>query len=478
MAPKTQRMTEPFFRFLDWFIPEQLRENEEVHRSIRTFLISHLIGPPLGIVIAGYLLYTNPTVPALVSTAGVILFAAYPILLRLTAARRWLSLGSILQFITLIFYMSYHYGGVTSPALPWAIAVPIVCVFFLEGRIRLIGLAALAGGYAIISGLYLSGFQFPQTTQVEDWTAITLLSMLCAGAYATTMSLTYVDLYESSLDRLRAAKEEAERANFAKSEFLANMSHELRTPLNAIIGFSQIIGSEMLGSVGNDKYTSYAQDIERSGSHLLDIINDILDVAKIEAGKMDFEEEEFTLSQLVDDILKMIQPMADENQVMLVAPASEHQVHLWGDRRMFKQMIINLLSNAIKFTPANGQTRLNTVLLSDGSLAISVSDTGVGIAPSDLERILKPFEQVEESRNRSHGGVGLGLPLTRKMAELHGGTLTVVSAPEDGTTVTLTVPAERVASVKAAEPWPHHESSTSPRITADLGSGTQASLAS
>src|SRR6185312_806559 len=219
MVPTIQQVAGPFFRFLDLFIPERLRDNEEVHGSVRTFLISHVIGPPLGIVIAGYLLYTNPALPALISTAGVVLFLVYPILLRLTGARRWLSLCSILQFIFLIFYMSYNYGGITSPAMPWAIAVPVVCVFFLEGRLRYLGLAALAGSYVIIGALYWAGVDFPQLTKVEDWSGFSLLSMICAAAYATGMSLAEVDLYESSVSRLRAAKEEAERANLAKSEF-------------------------------------------------------------------------------------------------------------------------------------------------------------------------------------------------------------------------------------------------------------------
>jgi signal transduction histidine kinase len=452
MTSPSQAITQSCYMILDWFIPEELQELEEVRQRIRTFLISHVIGPPLGFVIAGYLLFSNPSMAAIVSTAGVLLFGAYPFLLRWTGAIRWLSLGSILQFIFLIFFMSYHYGGITSPALPWAIAVPIVCVFFLEGRTRYIGLAALGVGYAVMTALYTSGFHFPQTPLAgENMAWVTLVSMLCAAAYATGMSLAYVDLYNASLDRLRLAKEEAERANFAKSEFLANMSHELRTPLNAIIGFSQIIGSEMLGPVGHQNYRSYGADIERSGTHLLDIINDILDVAKIEAGKMEFEETSFELYPLIDESLTIVRTLATDNGVTLTEGTREKDFTLVADRRMLKQMAINLLTNAIKFTPNGGTTDITTLTNSEGDLLITVSDSGIGIAPSDLDRILEPFEQVEDSKSRSRGGVGLGLPLTRKMAELHGGSLLIASEEGGGTRVTIRIPKERLTAVK---PYP------------------------
>jgi len=242
---------------------------------------------------------------------------------------------------------------------------------------------------------------------------------------------------------LEEAKEGAELANRTKSEFLANMSHELRTPLNAVIGFSELMRKELLGPLGSERYLEYAADIYESGSHLLGVINDILDLSKIEAGKIDLEEETFDLSVAVDATLRLIRERAERRQIALAARIGASVPQLRADERKVKQILINLLSNAVKFTPEGGSVTISAERRPDG-LVIAVTDTGIGIAPEDVPRALEPFKQVSAAHNRTHEGTGLGLPLTKRLVELHGGRLEIESAVGRGTTVSVQFPSERM----------------------------------
>ena len=236
---------------------------------------------------------------------------------------------------------------------------------------------------------------------------------------------------------------EADKANRAKSEFLANMSHELRTPLNAIIGFSDILKKELFGAINNDKYSEYVRDINDSGHHLLSIINDILDLAKAEAGKLSLQEDEVDLSRCLEDAMRMCRGRAATAGVDLVFPGMGHSLYAYVDERLIRQIVLNLLTNAVKFTHQGGRVTL-TLSSDDDAILIRVADTGIGIAPEDIERIIRPFEQVETVLSRTHGGTGLGLPLTAKLTELHGGELTIESQVQQGTTVTVRLPADRL----------------------------------
>ncbi|MEJ1970541.1 MAG: ATP-binding protein [Rhizomicrobium sp.] len=237
---------------------------------------------------------------------------------------------------------------------------------------------------------------------------------------------------------------EADKANRAKSEFLANMSHELRTPLNAIIGFSDILRKELFGSMANDKYAEYVRDINDSGHHLLAIINDILDLAKAEAGKLTLQEDDVDLSRCLDDAMRMCRGRAAMAGVELVFPNGGHSLYAKVDERLMRQIVLNLLTNAIKFTREGGRVTLGLSADAARGIFIRVTDTGIGIAPEDIGRIVRPFEQVETVLSRSHGGTGLGLPLTAKLTEIHGGELTIESQVAQGTTVTVWLPPERL----------------------------------
>jgi PAS domain S-box-containing protein len=245
-------------------------------------------------------------------------------------------------------------------------------------------------------------------------------------------------------ERLIEAKESAELANRAKTEFLANISHELRTPLNAIIGFSDLMSREMFGPLGGDHYRDYANDIHQSGKHLHDVINDILDLSKIEAGKLELVESEVDLSSIVDRCLRVVYPRAKENGLKLETSLDEGLPPVLGDQRKLKQILINLLGNAVKFTERGGLITVQTGQDADGGVFLRVTDTGIGIAEEDLERALMPFGQVDGSMNRRFEGTGLGLPLTKSLVELHEGIFEIASVPGEGTTVTAIFPASRV----------------------------------
>ena len=243
---------------------------------------------------------------------------------------------------------------------------------------------------------------------------------------------------------LRDARDRAEAANKAKSEFLANMSHELRTPLNAIIGFSELIAGEAFGKT-DPRYTEFADDILNSGKHLLDLINDLLDMSKIEAGQFELADEQLEMAPLIQSCANMVVPRAAEGQVTLTVANTLSRDAILADRRAVRQIVLNLVSNAVKFTPAGGSVdvRMDAV---EGGLAVVVEDTGIGIAPDALERLCEPFQQVDASISRRFGGTGLGLAITRKLLALHGGALRFDSAPGRGTTVWAVFPGERVVS--------------------------------
>ncbi len=229
-----------------------------------------------------------------------------------------------------------------------------------------------------------------------------------------------------------------ETANRHKSEFLANMSHELRTPLNAIIGFSEVLGERMFGEL-NEKQAEYTDDILSSGRHLLSLINDILDLSKVEAGRMELELTKFDLPMAIDNALTLIRERASRHGIRLHHSVDERLGELTGDERKIKQILLNLLSNAVKFTPEGGRVDVDAVS-SDGVVEISVSDTGIGIAPQDQETIFEEFRQVGTDYAQKREGTGLGLTLTRKFVELHGGKIWVESELGKGSTFTFTLP--------------------------------------
>ena len=257
---------------------------------------------------------------------------------------------------------------------------------------------------------------------------------------------------EAAIAELREAKEAAEAANRAKSDFLATMSHELRTPLNAIIGFSEIIIAKTLGPLGPAVYEGYVRDINASGIHLLEIINDILDLSKAEAGHLELVEDWVDIASVIAASVRLLRPRAEQAGVELAVDVPSDLPHLYGDERKLKQILINLLSNAVKFTPQGGSVRVDAGTDGGGGLFVRVVDTGIGMTAEEIPKALEPFRQIDNRLARKYDGTGLGLPLTAAMLRLHGGALTIESAPGAGTTATASFPRERAQlAAEAAE---------------------------
>ncbi|MGE5200698.1 MAG: ATP-binding protein [Acidobacteriota bacterium] len=268
-----------------------------------------------------------------------------------------------------------------------------------------------------------------------------------------TVSLDITDRKRAELAVL-AAKEDAELANHSKTEFLANMSHELRTPLNAIIGFSQLMADEVLGPLGNSKYSGYARDICNSAEHLLGIINDILDVSKLEAGKLEIEEEIVDLSQIVRNLLHFVADRAGALEVAIDTEIARDLPRLRVDQRKLKQVLLNLVTNALKFSHPGGRVLLQA-RNAGGAVVIDVIDRGIGMDEAEIATAVTRFGQVASTWNRKHAGTGLGLPLAIGLVELHGGKLEIKSRKGEGTTVTVSFPAERSVALEAVRVAEH-----------------------
>ena len=249
-------------------------------------------------------------------------------------------------------------------------------------------------------------------------------------------------------DALKKAKEQAEYASRAKTDFLANMSHELRTPLNSILGFSEVLMREILGPHGNAKYKEYAEDIHYSGTHLLRLINEVLDLSKLEAGEIAIAEDEIDVAEVIKTCVKMVEGRSSDKETCLSTIFPAGLPGLRVDELRFKQILLNLLSNAIKFTPTDGEVTVSARVNGDGRYVIEVADTGVGIAAADIPKVLEPFGQVDDVLTRNYEGSGLGLHLAKSFTEMHGGVLEIKSALGEGTTVILTFPKERTVPIR------------------------------
>ena len=257
-----------------------------------------------------------------------------------------------------------------------------------------------------------------------------------ADIVAVTRDITERKAYERQLIEARDLSEQASRA---KSRFLANMSHELRTPLNAIIGFSEVMAHEMFGALGSPRYLEYSRLIHESGNHLLELINGILDMSKIEAGKFELSEEVFDLAEVAEAAVRFVKLPAERTGVAIKIAIAPNARLIFADKRAVKQILVNLLSNGVKFTPRGGDIRIRAALDSRG-IEIAVADSGVGISKKDLERLGKPFEQVEDEHVRAKEGTGLGLSLVKALAAMHGGEAVLESTLGEGTVVRVRLP--------------------------------------
>jgi two-component system cell cycle sensor histidine kinase PleC len=296
--------------------------------------------------------------------------------------------------------------------------------YLLEGTTLDVFFAMLTPLYAV--HLYIDGKRF--ITQLEEDVRL----RFHVGDMAAAL--------ESARDEALSKRYEAETANAAKSAFLANMSHELRTPLNAILGFSEIIGQKAMGEGALERYCEYARDIHHSGGHLLSLINDLLDVAKIEAGKMEIDPKPLDPRHVTDSIGRIMSSRLAAKKLVLDVVIAPGLPLLVADERALKQMLLNLVSNAVKFTPMGGRISIHCGMPKSGGMEFCVEDDGPGIAPDKLARIFQPFSQINNRFDREAGGTGLGLALVQGLAHLHGGRAWLESEPGHGTRAYLYFP--------------------------------------
>jgi len=328
----------------------------------------------------------------------------------------------------------------------WIINVSDDDNFPREWAARQCGLRA-AAAFPVISGDKVVAVLefFAKTVREPDETLLRLMSQIGLQLGRAIEREHDAESVQRRATDLAQARDKAQSANRAKSEFLANMSHELRTPLNAIIGFADLMMKETLGPHTIKSYREYSQYIYDSGQHLLAIINDILDLSKIEAGKAELDSNErIVLPPLLSNLSETIGLLAEKNGVAFQVTAEPGLPDLVGSERMVRQILVNLLSNAVKFTPAGGTVSATAALAPSGELIIAVADSGIGMSEKEIAIALTPFGQVDSALSRGHEGTGLGLPLARAMAALHQAELRIASAPGAGTTVSVVFPKSRV----------------------------------
>jgi signal transduction histidine kinase len=244
-------------------------------------------------------------------------------------------------------------------------------------------------------------------------------------------------------EELIAARRAAEQANAQKSDFLAKVSHEIRTPLNAIIGFSEVMMEERFGAIGNERYRAYLKDIHVSGQHLMSLINDLLDLSKIEAGKLDLSFEAVAVNAVIQEAVALMQPQANREHIIIRTSLSGEVPNVVADLRSLRQILLNLLSNAVKFTRAGGQVIVSSAIEANGEVVLRIRDTGIGMSEKDIETALKPFRQIATSKSDQRG-TGLGLPLTKALVEANRAAFAIDSAVDQGTLVRITFPTTRV----------------------------------
>jgi len=461
-------LLQKFESFVDWFVPAKARRDAQLRNRIRMFLISHLLGPILGLPIPIFLtLYDpEPWPHVAILTVQILAFWLFPIALKLFPDRYMtLALISVFNLSSAILWGSYNYGGASSPFLMWFLVMPLLAFFYLGSgtRIRIVIFAQIAFGLAAFYAAYMMKNSFPQRIPIEDMVEVGIVSAFCAATYVFLMAAYYsrvvdsqsellseIDRHQQTMKMLTVAKDDAERANGAKSDFLAKMSHELRTPLNAVLGYSEILleDAELEGRGGQ---IADLQKISAAGKHLLAMVNDILDISKIEAGKMELNVEPLNLDKFLTEVESTARPLAAKNTNAFIVERGNDLGSIRADATKLRQAIFNLLSNAAKFTQ-NGRITLsvNRERRSDGDwILVSVADTGVGINLEQQASLFSNFSQANPSIAAKYGGTGLGLSLSQNLCRLMGGTISLESELGKGSKFVIELPANADAASEA-----------------------------
>jgi signal transduction histidine kinase len=457
-------------RFVDWFIPNELAADREARKQARMFLISHLFGPFIGNVVPGALFVLDPTpgYDVAVLAGSITAFWVFPFVLRAMGRYNLLVLLSVQNLIFCILWSCYFYGGVSSPTLPWVLTIPLLAFFYLgpSSSLRLVVLGLFAANLAAFCAFYLLGHSVPNDMSVSSLQGLGIVSTIAASLYVTMMAFYYAKILASGVElegevkrhlataaELRRATAEAERASAAKAAFLAKMSHELRTPLNAVIGYSQML----LEDAAAEGDAASAVDLERihgAGQHLLRLINEVLDLSKIEAGKMDLFAEQADTATLIRDTVESCRSDITKNGNTLHVEFDGQLGTITCDVQRVTQALKQILDNAGKFTE-NG---IVTVIArrkpgpSGDEIQIAVRDTGIGIAAEIVPELFEKFSVADDSTSSKYGGTGLGLALSQKLCRLMGGDISVESQLGLGSCFTLRLPVIPVPPSSGATP--------------------------
>jgi signal transduction histidine kinase len=445
-------------RLVNYFIPRKIAVDRDRRNRAHVFLVSHILGPLIGNVvpIALYVVDPAPGYQVAVLAISITSFWIFPFVLRAGAPYNPLALVSIQNLIFCILWSCYFYGGVTSPTLPWVLVIPLLAFFYLGSSksLRAIVMIMFAANLAIFSSFYLFGYPIKNDLPVAAMQGLGLVSTIAASLYVAMMALYYAKIQASQTElesemrqhmatasALRLATEEAELAGAAKAEFLAKMSHELRTPLNAVIGYSQIL-LEDAEDEGDSETTADLNKIHSAGQHLLKLVNEVLDLSKIEAGKMELDLEETDLAELLGEIVHAARPAAEKRGNEILCIIAPNLGTALCDATKFRNMTGQLIDNAVKFTH-NGKIELVAERHLDGSsddLVIHVVDTGIGIASDQIANLFEKFTVADDASTSKYGGTGLGLALSQKLCKLMGGEIFVESALGMGSRFTIRVP--------------------------------------
>ncbi|HTT80678.1 MAG TPA: ATP-binding protein [Stellaceae bacterium] len=442
------------YPLLDWFVPEKMKAEAESLRRARMFLISHLFGPFLGHTISLYILVIGPAPDAAwwIFFSVITLFWAFPLLLKITGWFVPLALISVQNLIFTILWGCYHYGGMSSPLIPWVITVPLLAFFYLgSGQgVRIFVLAIILLNLGSFYLVYCFGHGFPQHIALAQLSGLGIVSTVCASVYVSMMALYYANIAMSQSDlerevkrrletatQLREATKEADRANQAKSEFLAKLGHELRTPLNAVIGYSEIM-LEDAGIAERRQQSFDLKKIHSAGNHLLKLITDLLDLSKLEAGKMELFVETVDVRSLIEGVAGEYRNAAAAAGNALTVDIDPAIDTIEGDATKLRRALADLVDNAIRFT-TNGTVTITT--RGDGEwLRLAVRDTGIGIEKRRLATLFENFEEPEEATTSKYGETGLGLPLSQRLCRLMRGDIAVESSLGEGSCFTIRVP--------------------------------------
>jgi signal transduction histidine kinase len=441
---------------IDWFVPPQVKADQAMLGRARIFVFTHLFGPLLGAMICGFLYFADdhPGIPFAVITVLVALFSLLPVCFKLFGQLTILAFLSFADLTFVTLYGSYYYGGMSSPFLPWLLVALLLGFFYLGQRpFLVIGyFAANIGGFIAV---YLQNGGFPERLPLSALSAVGMSSVLSATVYVSMMALYYASAvtaqseieqeaqrHSSAAQRLREATEFAERANRSKSVFLAKMSHQLRTPLNAVIGYSEML-LEDAEIAGQDDHIADLRRINGAGKHLLSLVTDVLDMSAIEADRMELSVAAFDLTSFVDDVVATSRSLVTAKNNQFRVERAPDLGAVMSDPTRLRQMTLNLLSNAGKFT-TDGVVLLRVTRDHGGTgdgIKLAVFDTGIGISKENLGKLFLDFNQAEPSTATLYGGTGLGLALSRKIARMMGGDITVTSELGNGSCFTISVPA-------------------------------------